>query len=120
MNLLLVDDDADTRELVGMFLGRHGITVDAVGTFDAAREALHNSQYSVLMTDVSLPDGDGRALLEGGRPPLLRFAVVVSGHASDHDRQLTLSAGFDAHFAKPLDGNVLKQLIASFGEPTAS
>jgi len=115
MNLLLVDDDADTRELVGMYLGRHGIQVHAVGTLNAAKQALSLTPYSVLMTDLRLPDGDGRALLEGGRPPQLRFAVVVSGHASDQDRQLTLAAGFDAHVAKPLDGQTLKQLIANFG-----
>ncbi len=115
MNLLLVDDDADTRELVGMYFGRHGIKVHAVGTLGAAKEALSSKPYSVLMTDLRLPDGDGRALLEAGRPPQLRFAVVVSGHASALDRELTLNAGFDAHLAKPLDGPALKRLIADFG-----
>ena len=115
MKLLLVDDDADTRELVGMYLGRYGIKVHAVGTLNAAKEALSSTPYAVLMTDLSLPDGDGRALLQGGRPADLRFAVVVSGHASEHDRALTLSAGFDAHVAKPLDGPALQQLIADFG-----
>jgi DNA-binding response OmpR family regulator len=115
MNLLLVDDDADTRELVGMYLGRHGIKVHAVETLAAAKEALSSTPYAVLMTDLRLPDGDGRALLQSGRPPQLRFAVVVSGHASDQDREATLSAGFDAHLAKPLDGQTLKQLIAKFG-----
>ncbi len=115
MNLLLVDDDDDTRELMGMYLGRHGIDVHAVGTLGAARAALSSTPYSVLMTDLTLPDGDGRALLREGRPSQLRFAVVVSGHASDEDREMTLAAGFDAHLAKPLDGSALDKLIANFG-----
>jgi len=115
MRLLLVEDDADTREIMGVFLGRRGVVVDAVGTFEAAQHALATSPYSILMTDLRLPDGDGRALLHAGRPPSLRFAVVVTGSANDEDRRLTLAAGFDAHLVKPLDAAALARLIADVG-----
>lgn len=115
MRLLLVEDDADTREIMGVFLGRCGVVVDAVGTFEAAQHALASRPYAILMTDLRLPDGDGRALLQAGRPPSLRFAVVVTGSANDEDRRLTLSAGFDAHLVKPLDAAALGQLIANVG-----
>jgi DNA-binding response OmpR family regulator len=113
MRLLLVDDDSDTRELLSLYFERQGVEVDAVGSFQAAEQALNSQQYGALLTDLRLPDGNGRELLRGGRPAHLTLAVVVSGDASDEDRRRSLAAGFDSHLLKPLDRETLATLVAT-------
>lgn len=111
MRLLLVDDDSDTRELLSLYFERQGVAVDAVESFEAAEKALASHKYSALLTDLRLPDGNGRELLRAGRPTNLQLAVVVSGDASDEDRRRSLAAGFDSHLLKPLDRETLAGLM---------
>jgi len=111
MRLLLVDDDTDTCELLGLFFTRQGCEVHAVGTVAAASSALASGHYDALLTDVELPDGNGRMLLAGGRPAGLRIAIVVSGHTGREELQASLRAGFDAHIGKPIDRQALTAML---------
>ncbi len=111
MRLLLVDDDADTRELLSMYLERQGCEVDAAQSLAEAKEMLAAAQPAVLLTDLNLPDGCGRGLLANGRPAFLKLAIVVSGADADAARDESAEAGFDAHLVKPIDHAVLEELL---------
>jgi CheY-like chemotaxis protein len=63
MRLLLVEDDADLGEAVRGNLRRSGFAVDLVVDLEDAETALHMTTYALMLLDLSLPDGDGRALL---------------------------------------------------------
>jgi DNA-binding response OmpR family regulator len=110
INLLVVDDDEDTSELLGLLIGRQGWGVTFASDLAQARTALATGDISALVTDVTLPDGSGLSLLANGRPRTLRAAVVISGARVEEDRELTRT-GFDAYLMKPFDATALVGLL---------
>jgi CheY-like chemotaxis protein len=83
----------------------------SAGSIAEALEALRASRPAVLLTDISLPDGDGYLLLARAReirPDVP--AIAITGYTSPADRERAKEAGFQAHVSKPVD---LDELIAS-------
>lgn len=108
--VLLVDDDLRLRQMVGEFLGRHGIDSDGAGTAAAARRCLQRSRYDLIVLDLMLPDEDGISLCRGLRE--LRSGVPVimlSAKGDDVDRIVGLEVGADDYVAKPCN---LRELVA--------
>ena len=116
INVLVVDDDADSNDLVGLLIERRGWSPAFASDLAQARRILDTNDVSALVTDLSLHDGCGFSLLAGGRPPTLRAAVVVSGLGDGEERRKSAYIGFDAFFVKPVDGaeliGVLERLLA--------
>jgi len=117
LRVLIVDDDEDSRELIGFVLNARGAEVMRAGDGEAALKALEAHRPHVLLSDLSMPGEDGyqflarvRALPEdrGGRTT----AVALSAHAGDADRLRSLQAGFQHHVSKPVDPNLLVSLLA--------
>ncbi len=61
--VLVVDDEADIRELLSMTLSRMGLQAHCVGSTSEAIEALGTQSYELCLTDMRLPDGDGLMVL---------------------------------------------------------
>ena len=112
LRILVVDDEADTRELLVCILQECGAAVVAVASADEAISALINqpsaSRFDVLVSDIGMPDEDGYALLrrvrmlgseQGGQIP----AVALTAYVRTEDRRAALLAGFQLHLAKPVD-----------------
>jgi len=57
-SVLVIDDEADIRELLELSLVRMGLAVDCVGSVAAAKSRLQDHQYDLCLTDMRLPDGD--------------------------------------------------------------
>ena len=57
--VLVVDDEADIRELLDLTLARMGLAADCAGTVAEARKLLEQTCYSLCLTDMRLPDGEG-------------------------------------------------------------
>lgn len=121
--VLVVDDDAEGREMVAALVMLAGAEVrTATGGFEAL-EVLHSRWPTLLLSDLAMPAGDGYQLIRGVRR--LRGgvlpAVAMSGSAASEDRERTRSAGFDAHLAKPVDVDelisVLARLALTFRRP---
>jgi PAS domain S-box-containing protein len=117
VRLLLVDDDADARELLGMVLRDHGAQVWAAATAEAAVVAFRRHGPDVVVSDIGLPDADGYELVRRLRAldvPAARAAVAVAltGWARSEDRDEALEAGFQAHVVKPVDPIELVALLA--------
>jgi CheY-like chemotaxis protein len=116
LRLLLVEDDADTREVVGTLLGQAGVEVMTVGSADAALEAMGSSSPDVLISDVGMAGRDGYDLIRAvrrmpsghGRIP----AIALSAFARESDRQAALDAGYDRHVAKPVEVAMLLAAVA--------
>ena len=62
--VLIVDDEADIRELLVLTLSRMGVDPDTASTVREAQEALKAKPYDLCLTDMRLPDGDGLELLK--------------------------------------------------------
>ncbi len=108
---LIVDDEADIRELVEITLGRMGVETTAVGDLAAAHAALSEQNYELCLTDMRLPDGDGIDLVRtvvGGHPdtPI----AVITAHGSMDTAIAALKAGAFDFVSKPLDLDDLRRL----------
>jgi two-component system response regulator PilR (NtrC family) len=110
---LIVDDEPDLCELLALTLARMDVDSNAVHDLAAARRALQGHQdYSLCLTDLRLPDGDGIELLEWiqANTPELPVAVITAhGHVEAAVRALKLGA-FD-FVSKPLDISDLRKLV---------
>lgn len=111
MKILVVDDDDDSAALLVCLLERQGWSVDTSSTAEAARRALRDPSYEVLVTDLYLPDGLGLSLLEPSPPKNLRAAILVTGAPDEPQRRKSQSLGFHRCFAKPLNGAELVSAI---------
>jgi two-component system response regulator GlrR len=124
--VLVVDDDEDTSTLLGIMFRRQGFRTVVAGDLAEARAALAKGNISGLVTDIRLPDGDGCALLSGGRPAHLRAALLMSGghpggDATKPGPALSSSlAGFDDYVTKPFDARVLVQRLSELLGPAAT
>jgi DNA-binding response OmpR family regulator len=111
LRILFVEDHDDTRNLLSRFLRRFGYEVDSVGTYESALKALNRSQFQVLLSDLTLPDGDGCDLvLEAKRRQNLK-AVALTARASDGDLERGAAVGFDHYLTKPFDMHELRSVL---------
>jgi PAS domain S-box-containing protein len=120
VRVLLVDDDSDARELLGMVLRHHGAEVLEAATAEAAVVAFRRDVPDVVLSDIGLPDADGYELIRRVRAldiPAAQAAVAVAltGWARSEDRDEALEAGFQAHVVKPIDPIELVALLARLG-----
>lgn len=119
MNVLLVDDDLDTLALLSMMLERQGCRVDVAANLADGNASLVRTVYDVLISDLHLPDGQGTSLLQRGRPPGLRLAVLVTGAGEEEQRRSSREIGFDQFFTKPIDGTQIIAMIRSLMNESA-
>lgn len=110
LNVLVVDDEADTLTLLTLVLQRAGAVVVPASSAAQALRRLDAIWPDVLVTDLEMPGQDGYALLRSVRRrsggSKVR-AVAFTAHGADDDRELVQSAGFDLHLAKPVQPAVL-------------
>jgi PAS domain S-box-containing protein len=115
--ILVVDDDADARDLLAQILGQAGADVTVAASADEALDVLRRWRPDVLVSDIGMPGDDGYVLIrkvralgfeEGGQVR----ALALTAYARSEDRVLALEAGFHTHIAKPVDPLELTALIA--------
>jgi PAS domain S-box-containing protein len=107
LDVLLVEDDSDTREALALLLAARGARVRSAGSVREAVAAFLAREPDVIVSDISMPDEDGfaliRAIREHERGSGRRtHAIAVTGFASRADRDAALRSGFDDHLGKPL------------------
>ena len=116
VHVLVVDDEADARELLTAILHRAGANVVAVGSAVEALDSLHQRRADILVSDIGMPDEDGYALIhkvrgldpERGAVP----AIALTANARAEDRSHALEAGFQMHLAKPIDPGEFTRTVA--------
>jgi CheY-like chemotaxis protein len=118
LRVLVVDDEADARELLTTLLGQYGAEVIAVATASEALETLQRLKPNVLVSDIGMPGEDGYALIrkvrlldaeQGRQIP----AVALTAYARAEDRINALGAGFQLHIAKPINPEELAAVVAN-------
>jgi two-component system response regulator PilR (NtrC family) len=123
--VLVIDDEADIRELLELSLIRMGLAVECVGTVAAAKQSLQSGQYDLCLTDMRLPDGDGLELVRYIGTQCADVPVaVITAFGSTENAVLALKAGAFDYLTKPLSLEQLRTLIKSVlslpQKPTAS
>jgi CheY-like chemotaxis protein len=104
--ILVVDDDAGTRDLLVAMLTKWGARVEAVESATAARSQLEHEIPALIIADLGMPDEDGLSLIrsirqreaaDGGAIP----AIALSAYARAEDEREAIQAGFSAFLSKP-------------------
>ncbi|MCU1384297.1 MAG: multi-sensor hybrid histidine kinase [Acidobacteria bacterium] len=108
VRILVVEDEADARELLVSVLDSYGAVVAGAGSGVDALAALNAGAYDVLIADIGMVDMNGyalirtiRALADKADRPLPAIALTV--YATTKERDDALAAGFDRHIVKPID-----------------
>jgi len=112
--VLVVDDEADIRELLDMTLARMGLAADCAATVADATRLLGGNAYSLCLTDMRLPDGDGLGLVRliAERHPDLPVAVITA-HGSMENAVQALKFGAFDYLSKPVSLDQLRTLVKS-------
>lgn len=112
--VLVVDDEADIRELLDLTLSRMGLACDCAATLGEAQALLERQRYQLCLTDMRLPDGEGLSLvrLVGEKYAELPIAVITA-YGSTENAVAALKAGAFDYLAKPVALNDLRTLIMS-------
>jgi PAS domain S-box-containing protein len=106
MQIMVVDDIADTRELLAFLLEANGAIVFAVASAAEALQTFAEFQPDIILSDIGMPEMDGYELmrslrkLETGRSIP---AIALTAYAGEIDREYAIAAGFQRHVAKPID-----------------
>ncbi|WP_242049136.1 chemotaxis protein CheB [Aulosira sp. FACHB-615] len=125
LHVLVVDDDADIRELTKMILKDYGAEVTAVTSADEAFSILTSQpqMYDLLLSDIGMPNQDGYTLIRrvrslsaeaGGEIP----AVAMTGYANSIDIQESRKAGFQMYIPKPVELTQLVFMVANLARRT--
>ena len=107
--LLVVDDDAEVRRLLGDYLGGQGYRVDGCADSAALRQALAAQVPDLVLLDVGLPGEDGLSLARFLREHHDLPVIMISGAGTPLDRIVGLEVGADDYLAKPFE---LRELLA--------
>ena len=105
LRILIVDDEADSLDLLTLVLEQQGAVVTSVSSANEALEALNKSTPDLLISDIGMPEVDGYTLIRQIRqlPQGKLPAIALTAYAGEVDRQRSIDSGFDKHLSKPID-----------------
>ncbi len=116
IRILLVDDDPDALALAATILRANGAIVITADSADNALRKLQHNIPDIIISDIGMPGKSGNELMQeirktyGNKIP----AIALTAYARPEDRRQILEAGFDVHFPKPVEGNLLVSTIKNF------
>ena len=117
LRVLLVDDEAEARQIISTVITRTGAEVKACTCASEALAKLLEWKPDVILSDIAMPDEDGYSFInkvrslprdKGGETP----AAALTAYARDVDRRQALAAGYQMHIAKPIGAGQLVSMIA--------
>lgn len=118
LRILIIDDETDALDLIGVELTQHGAKVTAASNAQDALTALATDEFDLLISDIGMPNTDGYDLIrqiraqESSRHQRIP-AVALTAYARVQDRMRAIMAGFNTHVAKPVEANELLTVVAS-------
>jgi two-component system CheB/CheR fusion protein len=116
-SVMVIDDSADTLEMLETLFMQVGCRVMVANSAESALKLASAETPSIIISDIGMPEVDGYELLSLLRqiPGMKNVpAIAVSGYASEEDAARALAAGFSAHLSKPMDFDKLFKLIQGF------
>jgi CheY-like chemotaxis protein/nitrogen-specific signal transduction histidine kinase len=125
VRLLVIDDDADTREMLLSVLEHFGASAEGAASAAEGFAAFTRARPDVLVSDIAMPEEDGYSLIRrirtlgpqgGGDVP----AAALTAYGSAEDRAKALRAGFQIHIPKPVDPPELVSVVRTLARRTSS
>jgi CheY-like chemotaxis protein len=120
LDVLIVEDSPDTLLLLSTIFRREGANVMTAASAAEALQSAVTKRPNIVVSDIGMPEVDGYQLLEQLRmlPGLSDVpAIAISGYASEEDRERALAVGYLALVPKPIDLEILFNLIQDLKAP---
>jgi PAS domain S-box-containing protein len=121
LRVLLVDDDADARDMLRAVLGQYGVEVVAVASGEEGLAHLREASVDLIISDVAMPHMDGYEFMRRAReiPRAVRIpAVAVTAYGREEDRMRALEAGYQQHVCKPMVPEEFMTVVAALARTT--
>jgi CheY-like chemotaxis protein len=109
--ILLVEDNADTREVIELALSALDCRVTPASSIAEAIAAAQREPFDVLISDIGLPDGSGLSLMRELRGRHRLRGIALSGFGREQDLAMSKESGFDVHLVKPVSIDALEQSL---------
>ncbi|MDF3066599.1 MAG: sensor hybrid histidine kinase [Polyangiaceae bacterium] len=121
LNVLVVDDEPDARELIATILTEVGALVVTTASTESALELLSVQRFDVLVSDIGMPGQDGYALMRAVREhPALHVrgipAAALTAYARSEDHARAITTGYQLHLSKPVDPTNLVEVVGSLAK----
>jgi PAS domain S-box-containing protein len=116
--ILMVDDDADTREMMKVMLEQFGANVVTAASASEALSKLQPGQYDAMLADIGMAEVNGYELIsrvralgpeKGGDVP----AIAITAYTGNEERLRAITSGFQNHVSKPINPEELADAIAT-------
>jgi DNA-binding NtrC family response regulator len=111
LNILFVDDHADTREALSKLLQRRGYGVVTASSYDSAIHKASAMRFDLVIADIGLPDGNGLNILPEIRKLYPVRGIVISGYNQLTEIQQSAEAGYDRFLSKPFTAEALYEAV---------
>ena len=118
IQILVVDDDDDTREFHTFVLEQAGASIIAVASAKEALQVLAESEPDIMLSDIAMPEIDGYMLMR--QVKILQAkqakqipAIALTAYAGEINQQQALESGFQRHLSKPIEPEELVKAIAT-------
>jgi len=108
-HIMIVDDEAPAREMVGDYLKMHGFTVTLCDGGKSLRTAIDGSMPDLVVLDLNMPEEDGLSIIRDLKSRINVPVIMLTATASPIDRVVGLELGADDYVAKPCE---LRELMA--------
>ncbi|WP_375475158.1 response regulator [uncultured Nostoc sp.] len=124
LQVLVVDDNDDTRDFFSFVLEQFGAIVTAVASGDEALQALTQSKPDILLSDIGMPEMNGYMLMQQVRTLEAQLggkqipAIALTAYAGEINQQYALRAGFQQHIVKPVAPEELLTAISNLVQST--
>ncbi len=118
LQILVVDDEADSRDVLKQLLNLSGVIVTTAGSASEAFKLVKSEKFDLIISDIGMPEEDGFSLIGKIRKLPEKHvnqipAIALTAYARTEDRIQSLQAGFQMHIAKPVNHSELIAIIAN-------
>jgi len=118
LRILLVEDNVDTVRILSRLLERAGCKVTTAQSVSAALTAAQEvreseEKFDLLISDLGLPDGDGRDIMRELHDRDGLSGIAISGYGMEEDIEKSHAAGFSEHLTKPIQIQELQDAISA-------
>ncbi|MBW4440893.1 MAG: response regulator [Plectolyngbya sp. WJT66-NPBG17] len=113
VRILVVDDDADSRDFVTYVLESAGAEIHGASSAIEALKILAQDKLDLLVSDIGMPEIDGYELLRSLKPEQKIPAIALTAYAGEIDQKRAIAAGFVQHLSKPVEPDRLIALVAA-------
>jgi len=115
-NILLVEDHADTRQIMSLLLQDFGGRVVTAASVKEAVEAANKEAFDFLLCDFGLPDGTGADVLNKINKKNSVTGIAMTGFGQEEDIRRSHEAGFKVHLTKPINVNTLQEVLTELSK----